>query len=159
MEMHMYTSTVGVALLPVVAAANAALAESVASAKASQEVLAREDDRFAAMIAADTAALAGMLADDLLYVHSSARVETKQQYLDAIATRSIRYLAFVPAERRVTFIDGGAAVTMGRANAKVILGGQTLDFDVRYIAVYSRAGDRWQLRAWQTTRIPPSSGG
>jgi ketosteroid isomerase-like protein len=140
------------------AAAGTALAAGTGSAQSTAEVLSAEDARFAAMIRGDTAALASMLADDLLYVHSSGRTETKAQFLTAVGSQAIRYLAFVPVDRRVTTLGPDAALIMGRANARVSLGGPPLEFDIRYIAVYGRASGRWQLRGWQTTRIAPPSG-
>ena len=128
------------------------------STPTTQEVLAAEDARFAAMIAGDTAALARILADDLTYVHSSGRVETKDEYLKAVGSQSLRYLAFVPSERRVTLVDASAAIIMGRANVRAVLAGQEQAFDLRYIGVYSRSAAGWQLRGWQTTRIAAPSG-
>lgn len=154
----MHVSTVVGAFLLLAAAGSEAPIQGGESKGAAQHVQAAEDARFAAMVAADTAALAGMLADDLVYVHSSGRVETKDEFLKAIGSQAIKYLAFVPKERRVTLLDDKAAVITGRADARVITGGQELGFDVRYTAVYGHAADRWQLRAWQTTRIPPASG-
>jgi ketosteroid isomerase-like protein len=129
-----------------------------AAAQPTSEVLAAEDARFAAMLRADTAALADMLADDLLYVHTTARVETKAQFVTAVGSGAIQYLSFVPMERRVTLIAPGAALVTGRAKARVIVAGPPTDSEVRYIAVYTRLDDQWQLRGWQTTRIPAPSG-
>ncbi|MFN2399209.1 MAG: nuclear transport factor 2 family protein [Gemmatimonadaceae bacterium] len=143
------------ALLLLAAYSRAALPQGIGSAGLVREVLRAEDARFAAMIRVDTAALAGMLADDLLYVHSSGRSETKAQFLTAVGSRSIRYMVFVPAERRVTLLSNSTALSTARANARVIFKGQQLSFEVRYIAVYSRASGRWRLRGWQTTRIAP----
>ena len=145
-------------LLVLAAAGGGALAQGAGSAQSMQEVLAAEDARFAAMIAADTAALARMLADDLTYVHSSGRVETKDEYLKAVASQAIRYLAFVPSERRVTLVDACAAIIMGRANARVVVAGQEQALDIRYVGVYGRAAPGWQLRGWQTTRIAAPTG-
>ncbi|MGZ5365950.1 MAG: nuclear transport factor 2 family protein [Mycobacterium sp.] len=108
------------AFLLLAAPTRTALPHGLGSAQFAQEVLSAEDARFAAMIRADTAALAGMLADDLLYVHSNSRTETKAQFLMAVGSQAIRYLAFVPVERRVAFLDTSAALIMGRANARVL---------------------------------------
>lgn len=145
------------ALLVLTTLACTTLAQGVGSAQSPDDILSAEDARFAAMIRADTAALVDMLDDDLVYVHSGGRTETKTQFLTSVGSQTIRYLAFVPVERLATLLDTAAALVMGRANARVILGAQHLDIDVRYIAVYGRTGGRWQLRGWQTTRITPPS--
>lgn len=123
------------------------------SAATVQAVLAFEDARFAAMIAADTARLRDALADDLSYVHSSGRRETRAQYLASVGAGSLRYQAFTPRERQVRLLGARAAVVVGLAHARAVSQGQSVDVDVRYLAVYERAGQRWKLVAWQTTRI------
>jgi len=69
---------------------------------AEADVLRADDRRFEAMRKEDWAALDAALADDLTYVHSSARLEST----------------------------------------------------VRYLAVYTRAGEQWRMLAWQSTRQP-----
>jgi ketosteroid isomerase-like protein len=117
-------------------------------------VLALEDGRFAAMVRADTAWLRDALADDLSYVHSSARSETKMQYLESVGSGTLRYQEFTPRERRVRLLGAGAVVVIGLAHARAESGGQLVDVDVRYVAVYERVRERWRLVAWQTTRVP-----
>ena len=124
------------------------------SAASGRSLLAFEDARFAAMVRADTAWLRDALADDLTYVHTSARSETKTQYLESVGSRTLRYQEFTPRERRVRRVGVGAAVVQGLAHARVESGGQMLDVDVRYLAVYERSPERWRLVAWQTTRVP-----
>lgn len=46
------------------------------------DVLRADDRRFEAMRKQDWAALAAALADDLTYVHSTARQETKKEHID-----------------------------------------------------------------------------
>ena len=46
-----------------------------------QQILEAERDLYRAMIAQDFAALERILAPDLVYVHSTAVAETKQEYL------------------------------------------------------------------------------
>src|SRR5262249_61682140 len=74
--------------------------EKPATESISQSLLAFEDARFAAMVRADTAWLRDALADDLSYVHTSARSETKSQFLESVGSRALRYQEFTPKERR-----------------------------------------------------------
>jgi aspartate oxidase len=124
------------------------------SAAAVRSVLTTEDARFSAMIRADTAALRGALSNDLSYVHSSAHIETKAQYLESIGSHSLRYEVFTPRERRVRMLGPAAAMVVGLAHARAESGGQVMDADVRYLAVYESVRARWRLVAWQTTRVP-----
>ena len=42
----------------------------------------------------------------------------------------------------------------GTARMEITARGQDANFRVRYLAVYVKARDRWQLVAWQSTRFP-----
>ena len=128
---------------------------SSAAAPASETILAAEDARFTAMAKADTTALAGMLDDHLVYAHSTGKVESKSQFLTSIGSGSLRYLAITPLERDVILADEEHAVLAGRSRLLVTLGGAQMEFEARYMAVYLNTGEKWVLRAWQTTRIPP----
>jgi ketosteroid isomerase-like protein len=118
------------------------------------EVLAFEDARFSAMLRSDVAWLRDALAEDVSYVHTTGRSDTKAQYLDAVTNGSLRYEVLVPKYRHVHMIGPSAAVVAGLLHARALAtDGTLLDSDVRYTAVYERVGDRWRLVAWQTTRV------
>lgn len=117
-------------------------------------VLADEDARFAAMVAADAAAMAGWFAADLRYVHSTGLVEDRGQLIDSIASGRARYVAVTPAEREVVRLAADAALVRGRGRFQVAANGVTLDLQIRYLAVYGLQDGRWRLRSWQSLRIP-----
>lgn len=118
------------------------------------QVLAFEDARFAAMTRADTAWLHDALAEELTYVHTTARTETKAQFLAAIGSGAIRYWLLAPTERRVRLLGSNAAAVSGLARVRVDSGGERREFAIRYLSVYRHSGGRWQLLAWQSTRLP-----
>src|SRR5262245_16618837 len=66
--------------------------------KAEQQVLQAEKDRFAAMVKGDRAALEKLLADDLTYTHSTALLETKEQFIKSVTGGTIDYVSIVPSE-------------------------------------------------------------
>lgn len=117
-------------------------------------VLAAEDSRFAAMIAADAEAMRRWLAEDLAYVHSTGRVEGREQLIEALSSGRLRYLAIEPSERRVTMPGPDTAVVQGLARIRARSGDQAVDFPARYIAVYARADGTWRMTAWQSLRLP-----
>lgn len=123
-----------------------------ATAKTS-DVRATHDARFKAMIAGDVAALSPLLADDLVYVHSAAELETKQQFLERLRSGAMRYRSIEPTET-VVRTYGTVAVVNGRAKMKVTNNGADRDVDLRYTAVYRFGDDAWQLVSWQSTRVP-----
>jgi hypothetical protein len=80
-------------------------------------VLAAEDARFAAMVAADATEMQRWFADDLVYVHSSGLVESRDQLVESITSGRMRYVAVTPAERQVVPLGPAAAAVRGRAPA------------------------------------------
>ena len=117
-------------------------------------VLAAEDRRFAAMLDADTAALRTLLADDLAYTHTTGSKQDKTALLRSLGSGELRYTSIEPGERAVRLMGGDGAVVVGRSNMKVEVGGQLRAFSIRYLAVYRREANRWQLLAWQSTLLP-----
>lgn len=121
---------------------------------ATAPVLAAEDARFAAMVAADADGMRRVFAADLVYVHSNALVESREQLIDSIVSGRSRYVAVQPAERQVVLMGDSTAIVRGRGRFQVQAGGNDLDLQIRYLAVYGRADGAWQLRSWQSLRLP-----
>ncbi|TMI03568.1 MAG: nuclear transport factor 2 family protein, partial [Betaproteobacteria bacterium] len=65
------------------------------------EVLLAERALYRAMIAKDFAALQRILAPDLVYAHSTAVAETKQEYLAGVAAGLYDYESIVSHDVRV----------------------------------------------------------
>lgn len=120
----------------------------------SAAVLAAEDSRFTAMVAADPEAMQSWFAEDLVYVHSTGEAENRQQLFDRIRDEELRYVEVTPSERRVAFMGTDAAIVQGQARFRIEVGEKRLDFDARYLAVYGFEAGTWRLRAWQSLRLP-----
>ena len=118
----------------------------------SRQVLAAEDQRFAAMRHADTAALGRLLAPDLTYTHTDGEQDTKDDFLRSLGSGALRYDSITPEARQVRVFESTAIVT-GRSAMRVESGGNPASFSIRYLAVYRWAEGRWQLAAWQSTRV------
>ncbi len=127
---------------------------AAATVDPSAPILAAEDARFAAMVAADAKEMLRWLAAELEYVHSTGEVESREQLVDSIVSGRKRFLAVQPVERRVHLLGSGAATVHGQAVFQVAAGGTRVDFRIRYLAVYEMSADTWQLRSWQSLRLP-----
>lgn len=125
-----------------------------AAAPATPAVLAAEDARFAAMVAADAAALERLLAADLVYAHSTGLVQDRAQLKATIADGRTRYISITPAGREIVALGPESAFVHGRGRFQVAAGDDRMDMQVRYLAVYVLRDGRWQLQAWQSSRIP-----
>ena len=116
------------------------------------EVLSADDRRFEAMRKGDWAALDAALADDLIYVHSTARQESKAEHIANLRAGKPHYRGIAPRERTVR-VHGGVGVVTGVSEMRVERDGKEQRFTVRYLAVYAKAGEPWRMIAWQSTRL------
>jgi hypothetical protein len=142
-----------VATLPACAPRTAA--SVVPQAAASGDALAAERARFVAMSRADITALDTLLADDLLYTHTSGLVETKEEFLTSLRTRRLFYDFIAPDDLQVRRPAPDVAVITGRARMWVTLADTRQEFDIRFTDVLIRRNGRWQTMSWQSTRLPP----
>ena len=106
------------------------------------------------MVAADPGEMRRWFADDLAYVHSTGQVESRNQLVESITSGRTRYVAVTPVERQVVSLGAGAAIVRGRGRFQVTAGGNALDLQIRYLAVYGKQDGVWRLRSWQSLRIP-----
>src|ERR1700674_5997018 len=115
-----------------------AAAQSTTMAKAEQQVLQAEKDRFAAMVKVDEAALNKLLSDDLTYVHTSALLQTKKEFIDSLKSGAIKDVSVTPAEAdwKVRII-GNVAIVNGVGAVHVVDHGNDLNFRLRYTTVHS----------------------
>jgi hypothetical protein len=125
----------------------------LAGQEPSTDVAAAERARFAAQMKRDTAALRTLLANDLVYIHSNALVESKEHFIETVATGRIVYEEIVPLEMSHR-IFGTTAVGNGKVRVGVQMNGQKLVVDLLFTTVQVRQNGRWELVAWQSTRVP-----
>jgi ketosteroid isomerase-like protein len=116
-------------------------------------LLSADDRRFEAMRKADWPALEAALADDLTYVHSTARLETKAEHVGNLKAGKPHYRSIAPRERKVR-VHGGVGVVNGVSEMHVDNAGKEQRFTVRYLAIYAKSGNAWRMIAWQSTRVP-----
>jgi ketosteroid isomerase-like protein len=125
-----------------------------AEAAAPAGVLAAEDARFAAMVAADAAAMRRWFAEDLVYVHSTGELVDRERLIEAIGSGKTRYLAVEPSNRQAVLAAPNTAYVHGLARIKAQAGPTPVEFQARYLAVYGLIEGAWRLRAWQSVRLP-----
>jgi len=122
-----------------------------------KEVLRVENERIQAVLHRDTAALEQLLADELVYTHSTGRVDSKAQFIHSIQSGDLSYLAMKHSNLDAR-VYGDVAVLTGRSAVKVKsphTGNQIADLDLRFLNVYAKRKGQWQQLAWQSTRIAP----
>lgn len=114
-----------------------------------------DDERCKAMLAGDLEALDRLLADELVYTHSSASVDNKSQYIEALRNRKTKYVAIERSNIRSSFY-GDIALMHGQARIEVIVNGTHKNLNNLFQTVWINRDGRWQLLAWASTVIPAS---
>ena len=118
-----------------------------------QMVIDLDKKRMTAMAEKDIATLNELIADDLIYTHSSARLDTKQSLIGNMESGSTVYTSVVPSDVRAQDL-GDTVVLTGSCRISVNAGGRPNSFGVRFTDVYANRGGRWQMVTWQSTRLP-----
>ena len=125
-----------------------------AAVKSEVEVLERQ--RFEAQVKGDYAFLEKIFADDLLYVHSSGKTDSKETYIKSIKEGKSVYSKIDVEEITVRpYNNQKAAIVNGVINiTQSPVGGKTNMLHLRYTVVYIKnKGKGWQLVTWQSLKL------
>ena len=109
--------------------------------------------RLEAMRVVDLRALDTLLADDLTYTHTTGKVDDKGSLLEDLHLGRLVYDSIVPSDVRVR-IYGRSAVLTGAVRMQARANGAAARFTARFTELYVNNEGRWQLTAWQSTRVP-----
>lgn len=120
---------------------------------AARDIADAEARRVRALVNADYAALEQLLGDDLTYGHSTGTVDTKTSYLQPLLSGRTRYVALEPNDVRVRPYDGTGVVT-GLVRSTAMVAGRESKVVIRFTAVWVKRDGRWQMVAWQSTKLP-----
>jgi len=129
-----------------------AVSEASETTSQTSELLSMQQKRFEAMVKADISALKSIFAEDLTYTHTNGETETKSSFLSTIETATFKYEAIQTTSTNVR-IYGDTGVITGRGKIKLLAFGTPMSMDVSFIEVQVKSGGRWQLVAWQSTRL------
>ena len=117
------------------------------------EITKHEDARYKAMIDKDWAALDRLLGDGLVYTHSSAVVDSKASWIDAMKAGKYDYRSAQRSDVAMQVL-GDTVVVTGRAEMQVVASGTPRTLRNRFINVWSKGAKGWQMVAWQSTPVP-----
>ena len=91
-----------------------------------------------------------LLADGRRYTHSAGAVESKAQYVEALATGRVRYRA-VRRDLDALATYEGCAVMQGRLEVQADVGGQPIVARAVFTSTWVRQDAGWQMAAWAAT--------
>jgi carbonic anhydrase len=125
----------------------------VIAKNAKQKIIEAENARYQAMIAQDTFALAGMLANSLQYYHSNGKLDTKQSILQSIATKELVHNNITIEEALVRVYQKKSALVSGKCKYDIVYKEVPMQLHFVYVNVYTRLKGKWILVNRQTTKI------
>jgi hypothetical protein len=121
-------------------------------AKMIEAIRGLERERFRAMVDGDGQSLDTLLADNVSYVHTNGKRETKRQFIDGITGGRRRYRQIEVQSQDVLAVGRETCLVTGRALIEMEANNGALLFPIAYTAIHTQEHGQWRLIAWQATR-------
>ena len=122
------------------------------TASSADELLKREQQRVDYLVTGKLDALAAMLSPTMTYTHSSAALDTKEQFLESLRSGRLVYRALKHSDVQVRFPTPDVAILNGLSDVTATNAGQTQQVSLRFTLVYVRKSGVWLMEAWHSTR-------
>lgn len=110
-----------------------------------------ENQRYAALVQRDVAKLRTLLADDLIYIHSSGSAHNKEEYLRAFERGEYIYQGFDREGVEVRQLAPGGALMSGFITIRVKVRGEEKTLKNLFTNTWRQTEAGWQMVSWQST--------
>ena len=124
------------------------------TAEITKAIVTLDNERADAQMRRDFAALDRVLGDDLTYIHASGLVQNKAEFIADLKSNKRIYTSIKFSDLNVRLLQGVAVIT-GHSEIHVVHEGKENDLSLRITEVYAKRKGRWQLIAYQATRLTP----
>ena len=115
-------------------------------------VMRADKARLTAMMAGDGRALGALMSDQLRFVHSDGRVESKADYVKNLMAGDTQYADAKTSEVETMQVSPDVVVILGVQAMRKRLGPEWSDIKLRYLAVWRNEAGTWRMVAWQSAR-------
>ncbi|WP_342619448.1 nuclear transport factor 2 family protein [Rhodoferax sp. GW822-FHT02A01] len=119
----------------------------------SHEIMALEHKRRSAMVDADTDTLSQLFADSMVWIHGTARADSKSGVIASIASGKTVYQAIDCSEETVR-IYGDTAIVTGIVHSKLKIANEERQLHNRFSIAWANINRQWQVVNWQSTTVP-----
>lgn len=125
------------------------------AASGDQEVVAKRLEMFrAAQFAKDGATLAKLLAPELSYSHSTARVENKEEFLKGATNPATRNLSLEYRNPSIRVVGDVALVRFTwRGESETVADGKKSTTDLHILMIWQKRNGDWKLLARASTKL------
>ncbi len=120
-----------------------------------------DNARLAAMMAGDATALGNLMSDQLRFVHSDGRVESKADYVKNLLAGDTAYADVKTSAVEMMQVTPDSVVILGVQTMRKRLGPDWSEVTLRYLSVWRNEAGAWRMIAWQSARpsgnsvVPP----
>src|SRR5258708_30917193 len=139
-------------------------APTVHAAESATDVVRRADAaRLKAMLAGDGGGLARVFSDEVVFIHSDGRSESKTDYIKNLTAGDTAYADLKTADVNARQIAADVIVLSGAQEMRKKLGPTWSEIKLRFISVWRNEGGTWRMVAWQSMKpsgnsvVPPKS--
>jgi hypothetical protein len=115
-------------------------------------VLRADQARLAAMMAGDGAALGRLMSDQLRFVHSDGRIESKTEYIKNMLAGDTAYADAKTSDVETLQPARDVVIIIGVQDMRKKLGPTWSEIKLRYMAIWRNEGGTWRMFAWQSMR-------
>ncbi|HTQ32127.1 MAG TPA: nuclear transport factor 2 family protein [Opitutaceae bacterium] len=117
-----------------------------------------DDERAAAIIAADPARLGAIFSDDLRYAHAVGKVDNKASYTETLVSGATKYFSIEYVRRDFKQVEPNIVLMTGRCHIKSADRGKEPSTSLfGFLAVYRLEDGAWRFLAWQSTKLAPDA--
>jgi len=128
-----------------------------AESSAIASVLRQDRARLDAMMAGDGAALGRLMSDELVFVHSDGRIESKASYVKNLTAGDTAYTNARTSELRTVTPSADVVVLVGVQDMRKKLGATWSDIHLRFMSIWRNENGTWRMFAWQSMKPSGSS--
>lgn len=122
---------------------------------AADDVLKREQQRVDHLVAGKVDEVAALLSPTLTYTHSSATLDTKEQFVESLRTGQVVYKSLKHRDVQVRLPTPDVAILNGLSDVDVVVGGQPQQVPLRFTIVYVKRNGVWLMEVWHAARRSP----
>ena len=123
-----------------------------AESKSVSAVLAADQARLAAMMAGDGAALGRLMSDELVFMHSDGRMESKTEYVKNMMAGDTAYTNARTSDVRTLMPSPDVVVLIGVQDMRKKLGPAWSDIHLRFMSIWRNEHGTWRMFAWQSMK-------
>ncbi|RZK52970.1 MAG: nuclear transport factor 2 family protein [Pedobacter sp.] len=124
-----------------------------AQTKDETKVLTAVENMRLALISGERTALENIAAEDLSYGHSSGKLQSRAEFVEAIANGSSDFVS-IEFKNQTVKVTGKTALVRHELHAKTNDGGKPGEVHLGILLVWQKQGREWKLLGRQAFKLP-----